>query len=53
MDSINELIRRLRETGRNGDLSGVYWGEITNLMRDAADTIEKLLEETCHNDSTD
>jgi len=53
MDSINELLRRLRETGRNGDLSGVYWGEIINLMRDAADTIEKLLEETCYNDSTD
>jgi len=48
---MNDLIERLRKMGP--DLSNVYWGEVTCLCHEAADTIEKLLEETCYNDSTD
>ena len=48
---MNELIERLRKMGP--DLSDVYWGEVTCLCREAADTIEKLLQESESDDHSD
>ena len=48
---MNDLIQRLRKMGP--DLSNVYWGEVACLCREAADTIEKLLEETRSHDHSD